>query len=74
MRYLDWLHSKYVAPSKMVDRGQLGGPRFKSGLRHFPDSLLIAGQMNTYCQNIQEFTAQNLGKVFMLQVLQEYNN
>uniref|UniRef100_A0A8C0MR50 eIF3h C-terminal domain-containing protein n=1 Tax=Canis lupus familiaris TaxID=9615 RepID=A0A8C0MR50_CANLF len=29
------------------------------------DSLLIAGQINTYCQNIKEFTAQNLGKLFM---------
>uniref|UniRef100_A0A9L0R744 Eukaryotic translation initiation factor 3 subunit H n=1 Tax=Equus caballus TaxID=9796 RepID=A0A9L0R744_HORSE len=38
------------------------------------DSLLIAGQINTYCQNIKEFTAQNLGKLFMAQALQEYNN
>uniref|UniRef100_A0A2K5RT50 Eukaryotic translation initiation factor 3 subunit H n=1 Tax=Cebus imitator TaxID=2715852 RepID=A0A2K5RT50_CEBIM len=29
------------------------------------DSLLIARQINTYCQNIKEFTAQNLGKLFM---------
>eukprot|EP00069_Balaena_mysticetus_P022578 bmy_14310T0 len=32
------------------------------------------GQINTYCQNIKEFTAQNLGKLFMAQALQEYNN
>lgn len=38
------------------------------------DSLLIAGQINTYCQNIKEFTAQNLGKLFMAQALQEYSN
>ncbi|XP_059527850.1 eukaryotic translation initiation factor 3 subunit H isoform X2 [Myotis daubentonii] len=38
------------------------------------DSLLIAGQINTYCQNIKEFTAQNLGKLFMAQALQEYNS
>lgn len=38
------------------------------------ESLLIAGQINTYCQNIKEFTAQNLGKLFMAQALQEYNN
>ncbi|KAF4015999.1 hypothetical protein G4228_008334 [Cervus hanglu yarkandensis] len=38
------------------------------------DSLLIASQINTYCQNIKEFTAQNLGKLFMAQALQEYNN
>ncbi|KAL6082317.1 hypothetical protein STEG23_021472 [Scotinomys teguina] len=38
------------------------------------DSLLIAGQINTYCQNIKEFAAQNLGKLFMAQALQEYNN
>uniref|UniRef100_A0A8D2CRQ1 eIF3h C-terminal domain-containing protein n=1 Tax=Sciurus vulgaris TaxID=55149 RepID=A0A8D2CRQ1_SCIVU len=31
-------------------------------------------QINTYCQNIKEFTAQNLGKLFMAQALQEYNN
>ncbi|EPY79675.1 eukaryotic translation initiation factor 3, subunit 3 gamma, isoform 6-like protein [Camelus ferus] len=33
-----------------------------------------SGQINTYCQNIKEFTAQNLGKLFMAQALQEYNN
>ncbi|XP_003479884.1 eukaryotic translation initiation factor 3 subunit H isoform X1 [Cavia porcellus] len=38
------------------------------------DSLLIAGQINTYCQNIKEFTAQNLGKLFMAQALQEYTS
>uniref|UniRef100_A0A670K4F5 Eukaryotic translation initiation factor 3 subunit H n=2 Tax=Podarcis muralis TaxID=64176 RepID=A0A670K4F5_PODMU len=38
------------------------------------DSLLIAGQINTYSQNIKEFTAQNLGKLFMAQALQEHNN
>ncbi|KAH1177228.1 hypothetical protein KIL84_010930 [Mauremys mutica] len=38
------------------------------------DSLLIAGQINTYCQNIKEFTAQNLGKLFMAEALQEHNN
>uniref|UniRef100_A0A8C5W7B7 Eukaryotic translation initiation factor 3 subunit H n=1 Tax=Microcebus murinus TaxID=30608 RepID=A0A8C5W7B7_MICMU len=38
------------------------------------DSLLIAGHINTYCQNVKEFTAQNLGKFFMAQALQEYNN
>uniref|UniRef100_A0A4X2K9V3 eIF3h C-terminal domain-containing protein n=1 Tax=Vombatus ursinus TaxID=29139 RepID=A0A4X2K9V3_VOMUR len=37
------------------------------------DSLLIAGQMNTYCQNIKESAAQNLGKLFMSQTSQEYN-
>uniref|UniRef100_A0A2K5EZM6 eIF3h C-terminal domain-containing protein n=1 Tax=Aotus nancymaae TaxID=37293 RepID=A0A2K5EZM6_AOTNA len=30
-------------------------------------------QINSYCQNIKEFTAQNLGKLFMAQALQEYN-
>ncbi|NXW44564.1 EIF3H factor, partial [Nyctiprogne leucopyga] len=38
------------------------------------ESLLIAGQINTYCQNIKEFNAQNLGKLFMAQALQDYNN
>ena len=40
-------------------------------LSHFPKHT---GQINTYCQNIKEFTAQNLGKLFMAQALQEYNN
>lgn len=40
-------------------------------LSHF---LKCTGQINTYCQNIKEFTAQNLGKLFMAQALQEYNN
>uniref|UniRef100_A0A8C6GNS9 eIF3h C-terminal domain-containing protein n=1 Tax=Mus spicilegus TaxID=10103 RepID=A0A8C6GNS9_MUSSI len=31
----------------------------------------VVKQMNTYCQNIKEFTAQNLGKLFMAQALQE---
>nr|XP_021149906.1 eukaryotic translation initiation factor 3 subunit H [Columba livia] len=38
------------------------------------ESLLIAGQINTYCQNIKEFNAQNLGKLFMAQALQDHNN
>ncbi|XP_025945804.1 eukaryotic translation initiation factor 3 subunit H [Apteryx rowi] len=38
------------------------------------ESLLIAGQINTYCQNIKEFNAQNLGKLFMAQALQDYSN
>ncbi|NXW05668.1 EIF3H factor, partial [Fregetta grallaria] len=38
------------------------------------ESLLIASQINTYCQNIKEFNAQNLGKLFMAQALQDYNN
>ena len=40
-------------------------------LSHFPE---CTGQINTYCQNIKEFTTQNLGKLFMAQALQEYNN
>lgn len=43
----------------------------KTLLSHFPK---CTGQINTYCQNIKEFTAQNLGKLFMAQALQEYNN
>ncbi|KAF4076076.1 hypothetical protein AMELA_G00226300 [Ameiurus melas] len=35
------------------------------------DTLLIAGQINNYCQNVKEFTAQNLGKLFMAEALQE---
>ncbi|KFO21159.1 Eukaryotic translation initiation factor 3 subunit H [Fukomys damarensis] len=38
------------------------------------DSLLIADQINTYCQNIKEFTTQNVGKLFLAQTLQEYNS
>ncbi|KAG8441681.1 hypothetical protein GDO86_010748 [Hymenochirus boettgeri] len=34
------------------------------------DSLLIAGQINTYIQNIKEFTSQNLGKLFMAEALE----
>ncbi|KAL7830503.1 hypothetical protein SRHO_G00316300 [Serrasalmus rhombeus] len=34
------------------------------------DSLLIAGQINTYCQTVKEFTSQNLGKLFMAEALQ----
>lgn len=36
--------------------------------------FLLTGQINTYCQNIKEFNAQNLGKLFMAQALQDYNN
>uniref|UniRef100_A0A3B1JV96 Eukaryotic translation initiation factor 3 subunit H n=1 Tax=Astyanax mexicanus TaxID=7994 RepID=A0A3B1JV96_ASTMX len=35
------------------------------------DTLLIAGQINNYCQNVKEFTSQNLGKLFMAEALQE---
>ncbi|XP_078542988.1 eukaryotic translation initiation factor 3 subunit H [Lissotriton helveticus] len=38
------------------------------------DSLLIAGQINTYCRNVKEFTAQSLGKLFMAEALQSQNN
>ncbi|XP_062869240.1 eukaryotic translation initiation factor 3 subunit H-B [Trichomycterus rosablanca] len=36
------------------------------------DTLLIAGQINTYCQTVKEFTSQNLGKLFMAEALQDY--
>uniref|UniRef100_A0A8B9KXS3 Eukaryotic translation initiation factor 3 subunit H n=1 Tax=Astyanax mexicanus TaxID=7994 RepID=A0A8B9KXS3_ASTMX len=35
------------------------------------DTLLIAGQINNYCQNVKEFTSQNLGKLFMAEALQD---
>ncbi|XP_077051865.1 eukaryotic translation initiation factor 3 subunit H-B [Siphateles boraxobius] len=34
------------------------------------DTLLIASQINTYCQTIKECTSQNLGKLFMAEALQ----
>uniref|UniRef100_A0A8C7EB29 eIF3h C-terminal domain-containing protein n=1 Tax=Nothoprocta perdicaria TaxID=30464 RepID=A0A8C7EB29_NOTPE len=37
-------------------------------------SSLVWSQINTYCQNIKEFNAQNLGKLFMAQALQDNNN
>ncbi|CAN0181778.1 eukaryotic translation initiation factor 3 subunit H [Lampetra fluviatilis] len=37
------------------------------------DTLLIAGQINTYCQQINEFTSQNLGKLFMAEALNSNN-
>lgn len=43
-------------------------------LMRFSSSFLLTGQINTYCQNIKEFNAQNLGKLFMAQALQDYNN
>ncbi|XP_060798947.1 eukaryotic translation initiation factor 3 subunit H-B [Neoarius graeffei] len=38
------------------------------------DSLLIAGQINTYCQTVKEFTSQNLGKLFMAEALQGHSS
>ncbi|KAL1258670.1 hypothetical protein QQF64_009247, partial [Cirrhinus molitorella] len=38
------------------------------------DTLLIAGQINNYCQNIKEFTSQNLGKLFMAEALQGHSS
>ncbi|KAK2815238.1 hypothetical protein Q7C36_023504 [Tachysurus vachellii] len=38
------------------------------------DTLLIAGQINNYCQNVKEFTSQNLGKLFMAEALQELSS
>ncbi|ROL46052.1 Eukaryotic translation initiation factor 3 subunit H [Anabarilius grahami] len=38
------------------------------------DTLLISGQINNYCQNIKEFTSQNLGKLFMAEALQGHNS
>ncbi|XP_068180536.1 eukaryotic translation initiation factor 3 subunit H [Antennarius striatus] len=37
------------------------------------DTLLIAGQINNYCQNVKELTSQNLGKLFMVEALQGHN-
>lgn len=34
------------------------------------DSLLIAGQIDNYCQQISEFSAQSFGKLFMAESLQ----
>lgn len=45
-----------------------------SKLTRIYSSFLLTGQINTYCQNIKEFNAQNLGKLFMAQALQDYNN
>lgn len=45
-----------------------------SKLTRVYSSFLLTGQINTYCQNIKEFNAQNLGKLFMAQALQDYNN
>uniref|UniRef100_A0A8C3S8B7 eIF3h C-terminal domain-containing protein n=1 Tax=Chelydra serpentina TaxID=8475 RepID=A0A8C3S8B7_CHESE len=39
-----------------------------------PSAKTLSPFINNYCQNIKEFTAQNLGKLFMAQALQEYNN
>ncbi|XP_051527413.1 eukaryotic translation initiation factor 3 subunit H-B isoform X4 [Myxocyprinus asiaticus] len=38
------------------------------------DTLLIASQINTYCQTIKEFTSQNLGKLFMAEALQGHSS
>ncbi|XP_056141997.1 eukaryotic translation initiation factor 3 subunit H [Lampris incognitus] len=38
------------------------------------DTLLIAGQINNYCQNVKEFTSQNLGKLFMAEALQGHTS
>ncbi|KAG8570219.1 hypothetical protein GDO81_011157 [Engystomops pustulosus] len=38
------------------------------------DSLLIAGQIDKYIQNVKECTSQNLGKLFMAEALQDQVN
>ncbi|XP_056618363.1 eukaryotic translation initiation factor 3 subunit H-A isoform X1 [Triplophysa dalaica] len=38
------------------------------------ETLLISGQINNYCENIKEFTSQNLGKLFMAEALQGHNS
>jgi translation initiation factor 3 subunit H len=35
------------------------------------DSLLLAEQINNYCQQIGEFSSQSLGKLFMSETLQK---
>uniref|UniRef100_A0A8D0MAP6 eIF3h C-terminal domain-containing protein n=1 Tax=Sus scrofa TaxID=9823 RepID=A0A8D0MAP6_PIG len=37
------------------------------------DSLLTAGPVDTYCQNIKQLTTQNSGTFFKVQPHQEYN-
>lgn len=34
------------------------------------DSLLLAGQINNYCHQIEEFASQSFGKLFMADSLQ----
>ena len=38
------------------------------------DTLVIAGQTNTYCQSVKESASQNLGKLFMTEALQGHNS
>uniref|UniRef100_UPI00398E4114 eukaryotic translation initiation factor 3 subunit H-B n=1 Tax=Pristiophorus japonicus TaxID=55135 RepID=UPI00398E4114 len=38
------------------------------------ETLLVAGQINTYCQQIKEFTSQSMGKLFMAEALQGHNS
>nr|BAC25040.1 unnamed protein product [Mus musculus] len=61
--------------STATSSGSAGGAVGKGkGKGGSGDSAVKQVQINTYCQNIKEFTAQNLGKLFMAQALQEYNN
>lgn len=34
----------------------------------------LTGQIDTYIENIKEFTSQNLGKLFMAEALQDQTN
>uniref|UniRef100_A0A3Q3CR87 eIF3h C-terminal domain-containing protein n=1 Tax=Haplochromis burtoni TaxID=8153 RepID=A0A3Q3CR87_HAPBU len=57
-----------IANSQRLSRARCLG-KWKSG--GTGDSLMW--QINNYCQNVKEFTSQNLGKLFMAEALQGHN-
>uniref|UniRef100_A0A4W3KEA3 Eukaryotic translation initiation factor 3 subunit H n=1 Tax=Callorhinchus milii TaxID=7868 RepID=A0A4W3KEA3_CALMI len=76
-----YLHRRQLENTQRQSRGEPSLPEEDMSKLFKPpqppprlETLLVAGQINTYCQRIKEFTAQSMGKLFMAEALQGHNS
>ncbi|XP_048384367.1 eukaryotic translation initiation factor 3 subunit H-B [Stegostoma tigrinum] len=76
-----YLHRRQLENSQRQSRGEAPLPEEDLSKLFKPpqppprlETLLVAGQINTYCQQIKEFTSQSMGKLFMAEALQGHNS
>ncbi|XP_062898339.1 eukaryotic translation initiation factor 3 subunit H-B [Mobula hypostoma] len=76
-----YLHRRQLENSQRQSRGEAPLPEEDPNKLFKPpqppprlETLLVAGQINAYCQQIKEFTSQSMGKLFMAEALQGHNS
>ncbi|XP_055490559.1 eukaryotic translation initiation factor 3 subunit H-B [Leucoraja erinacea] len=76
-----YLHRRQLENTQRQTRGETPLPEEDSSKLFKPpqppprlETLLVAGQINAYCQQIKEFTSQSMGKLFMAEALQGHNS